>query len=203
VYYVIKPATISTLSQAPPGELLLSDFIPKDELNKAVESVKAQYGFDSAQLKNNAAVLYKGALPGILFPKEEKKIYFFSKPYKIHSIKYFFPGARNSWNNNSVAYIISGLSGKYGIINEREDVVLPFNYDTIEEKDEMFLLKQNAKIGFFIWNTVHPVIQPAYDEYLWKQYIPVNNGWRFTLFKVVQKGKAFFVGENGVAYFKD
>ena len=81
--------------------------------------------------------------------------------------------------------------------------MLPFEYDGIEEKDGFFLLKQNSRIGFFIWNSVYPVVQPAYEEYIGKQHIPVNNGWRFTLFRIMKNGRGGFVGENGVAYFKD
>lgn len=180
------------------------DYIPRDNLNKIIDSVTKEFALESVQLTyNNVAVIYKGATMGILLPDVTKKVYFFSKPYDIQHIKFLSPWSRNSWNKNSAAYIIAKVNGKYGVINEREEQVLPFEYDNIEEKDGFFLLKQNGKIGFFIWNTIYPVIQPAYDEYLWKQYIPVKSRWRFTLFKVVKNGRSGFAGENGVAYFKD
>jgi hypothetical protein len=184
-------------------EVEAMDYVYEDNISSIIDSATTKFGFDSVQLKYHAAVFYIGSERGIILPDATKKVYFFSKPYNISYIKYFLPDSRNNWNKNSAAYIVARLDGKYGIVNERDEIVLPFKYDSIEEKDEFFLLKQNGKIGFFVWNTMYPVIEPAYDEYLRKQYIPVKKEWRFTLFKVVKKGKSFFVGENGVTYFKD
>jgi hypothetical protein len=179
------------------------DYNPKDNINKIIDSATKEFGLDSVLIKyNNAAIFYKGSAKGIILPDVTKKVYIFSKRYNIHYIKYFSPWSRNSWNSNSAAYIIVSLKGKLGMINEREEQVLPFEYDNIEERDRFFLLNQNGKIGFFIWNTIHPVIQPAFDEYLWKVYIPVNNGWRFTLFKIVKNGRTGFVGETGLPISK-
>ena len=191
------------LSQRIPDVETLSRFMTSDDLNKALDSAKEQYGIDSIKLMNNTGIVYKATRTGIFLSGEAKTVYLFSKPYTIHQIKYFSAHSRNSWNKNSAAYIIASIKGKYGIINEREEQVLPFEYDGIEEKDGFFLLKQNSRIGFFIWNSVYPVVQPAYEEYIGKQHIPVNNGWRFTLFRIMKNGRGGFVGENGVAYFKD
>jgi hypothetical protein len=199
----IKLPQENWLSQRVPDVETLADFITADDWDKAVGLAKKQYGIDSVQLINNIGIIYKSGTTGVFLPKESEKIFLFSKPYTITSVKYFSFSSRNSWNKNSMVYIIAGVNSKYGIINEREEQILPFNYDSIEEKDGLFLLKQNGKIGFFIWNTVYPVIQPAYDEYLWSQYILVNRGWRFTLFKVIKNGRVGFVGENGVNYFKE
>jgi hypothetical protein len=179
------------------------DYMSDNNIDKIIDSATKEFGFDSIQLKYQAAVAYKGDKRGIILPDATKKVYLFSKPYDIYHIKYFPPNSRSSWNKNSASYIIASLDGKYGMINEREEQVLPFEYDGIENSNGFFLLKQNNKIGFFIWNTVYPVIQPAYDEYIGERYIPVNNRWRFTLFKIIKNGRTGFVGENGVAYFKD
>lgn len=207
VYYKIKAANTGTLSQEIPKLERLgleTESISKDNIDKFIDSVTKEFGLDSVQIKyNNLAILYKGSAKGIILTDAPKKIYFFSKSYNINYLKYFSPNSRNSWNHNSAAYIIGSLNGKYGIINEMEEQILPFIYDHIEERDGFFLLKQNGKTGFFVWNTMYPVIQPSYDAYLWKQYIPVNNGWRFTLFKIIKNGRTEFVGENGVNYFKD
>ena len=168
-----------------------------------MNSARTEYGLDSIQFKKNSGIVYKDLKQGIFLPMEAKKIYFFSKNYTIHSIKYFASEYRDNLNKPAAAYIIASINGKYGMMNEAEEQVLPFEYDNIEERDGFFLLKRNGKTGFFTWNSFYPVIPPAYDEYVWKVYIPVNNEWNFTLFKIVNKGKVGFVGENGIAYFKD
>lgn len=202
--YTIKTGQRYRSSDVPEMVRLSEDmYIHQENWSKAIESAKTEYSLDSVVFKKNSGIIYKSAKPGVFLPKEAKKVYFFSKNYTIYYIKYFATEYRNSWNKGAAAYIIAGLNGKYGMINETEDQVLPFEYDSIEERDGFFLLKRNGKVGFFIWNTFYPVIQPAYDEYVWKEYIPVSNEWNFTLFKVVKKGKSGFVGENGIAFFKD
>lgn len=89
------------------------------------------------------------------------------------------------------------------MMNETEKEMLPFVYDSIEERDGFFLLTRNGKVGFFVLNTFYPTIQPGYDKYLWKVYLRVNGQWNFTLFKVEKNGKQGFVGENGIAYFRN
>ena len=201
--YIIKEEQGNGSSQIPPPLEELRDGLSQERLSKAIDSVKTEHGFDSVLIKKNSAIIYKGTKQGVFLPGEVKKIYFFSKDYTLHHIKYFNPYERNNWNNFSAIYIIVNLNGKYGIINETEKQVLPFNYDSIEEKDGFFLLKRNGKTGFFTWNSFYPAIQPVYDKYVSKEYIPVNNEWNFTLFKVVKNGKPGFVGENGIAFFKD
>ncbi len=175
--------------------------LSEEELNKAIDSVKIEYGLDSVLIKKNSAIVFKGAKQGVFVPGKVNRVYFFSKNYTTHHIKYFDNYERNTWNNFSALYIIASLNGKYGIMNELEKPVLPFEYDSIKEQDGFFLLKRNGKIGFLTWNSFYPVIQPVYDEYVSKEYIPVNNDWNFTLFKVFKNGKAGFIGENGIAFF--
>lgn len=175
----------------------------QDNVNTTIDSIAKQLRTDSVHVNYNSAILYKGDERGIILPDAAKKVYFFSKPYNIQYIKYFSPNSRNSWNHNSATYIIASINSKYGMINEREEQILPFIYTFIEERDGFFLLKQNGKVGFFIWNTIYPVIQPTYDELIQKYYIAVNNKWRFTLFRIRKNGRTGFVGENGVNYFRD
>ena len=201
--YIIKAEQGFGSSQIPPELEELREVLSRERLNKAIDSVKTEYGFDSVLIQKKSAIVYKGTKQGVFLPSEIKKIYFFSKDYAIHHTKYFDTYERNNWNNFSVIYIIANLNGKFGIMNEAEKLVLPFDYDSIEEKDGFFLLKRNGKTGFFTWNSFYPVIQPVYDEYVGKEYIPVNNEWNFTLFKVMKNGKSGFVGENGIAFFKD
>lgn len=198
----VKLSKQNWLSQRVP-DVETIEYVLKGNSDKFIDSITKQLGLDSVHLEHNSAILYKSDKSGVILADEIKKTYFFLKPYHIQHIKYFSPNSRDSWNHNSAAYIIAILGDKYGMINEREEQILPFMYDYVEERDGFFLLKQNGKIGFFIWNTIYPIIQPEYDEYLWKLYIPVNNKWRFTLFKIMKNGRAGFVGENGLNYFRN
>jgi hypothetical protein len=171
---------------------------PQGDATEAIATAKTEYGLDSIQFRKNSGIVYKNGKQGVFLPKEVKSVYFFSKPYTVHHIKYLA-----SKHNGTVAYIVASVNGKYGMINESEIQILPFEYDGIEERDGIFLLKQNGKVGFFIWNTIYPFIPPVYDELLWKGLLPVNNEWNFLLFQVLKNGKAGYVGENGIPFFKD
>jgi hypothetical protein len=187
----------------PRGVPEIRGYVAPDELNKAADAAKKEFDLDSLRLNNYTGIVFKSKQQGIFLPIEAKKVYLFSKPYSIHSIKYFSPDERGYLKKNSVAYINAVIDGKYGIINEKEEIVLPFEYDHIQEKDGFFLLERNGKISFFIWNSLYPHIQPIFDEYVRKYEIPVNHNWNFILFEIIKKGKPGFVGENGVSYFKD
>jgi len=187
-----------------PGEVQeISGYVAPEELDKAADAAKKEFDLDSIRLNNYTGIVFKGKQQGIFLPVEEKKIYLFSKPDTIHGIKYFPSYDRGYLKKNSAAYIITVIDGKYGMINEKEEIVLPFEYDHIQEKEGFFLLKRNGKAGFFIWNGLYPVIQPIFDEYLRKYEIPANYQWNFILFEIIKQGKPGFVGENGISYFKE
>ena len=186
------------------GELQeIPGYVASEELNKTADAAKKEYDLDSLILNDYTGVAFKEKQQGIFLPVEAQKVYLFSKPYRIHGIKYFSSYQRNQLKKYSAAYVIAVANGKYGMINEKEEIILPFEYDRIEEKEGFFLLKRKGKVGFFIWNTPYPVIQPVYDEYVRKESIPVNNEWNFTLFRVMKNGKPGFIGENGIVFFKD
>jgi len=187
-----------------PGEVQeISGYVAPEELNNAADAAKKEFDLDSLRLTNYTGIVFKDKQQGIFLPLELKKVYLFSNPYTIHGIKYFPSYDRGYLKKNSAAYITAVIDGKYGMINEKEEIVLPFEYDHIQEKEGFFLLKRNGKAGFFIWNGLYPVIQPVFDEYVRKYEIPVNYQWNFILFGVIKQGKPGFVGENGISYFKD
>jgi len=181
----------------------ISGYVSPEDINKEADKARMEYELDSLRVDNYTGFVFKGKQQGIFLPAEAKKVYLFSKPYTIHGIRYFSSYERNYLKKHSAAYLIAVFNGKYGMINEKEEIVLPFEYDHIEEKEGFFLLKRNGKVGFFIWNTHYPVIQPIFDEYVRKYDIPVNDKWSFILFKIFKNGKPGFVGENGIRYFKD
>ena len=193
-------------SSSPGGPADLQEipgYMTPEELNKAGDEAKKEFNLDSLRLNDYSGIVFKGKQQGILLPLEAKKVYLFSKPYTIHGIKYFHSYERGYLKKNSAAYITTVVDGKYGMINEKDEIVLPFVYDNIQEKEGFYLLKRNGKVGFFIWNGLYPDIQPIFDEYVRKYEIPVNYNWNFILFEIVKQGKPGFVGENGISYFKD
>lgn len=186
-----------------PGELQeIPGYVASEELNMTLDAAKKEYDLDSLRLDNYTGIVFKDKQQGIFLPLETKKVYVFTKPYRVHGIKYFPSYDRGYLKKNSAAYITAVIDGKYGMINENEEIVLPFEYDHIQEKEGFFLLKQNGKFGFFIWNGLYPVIQPMFDEYVRKYEVPVNYNWNFILFEIIEQGKPAFVGENGISYFK-
>ena len=99
-----------------------------------------------------------------------------------------------------------GRKGKFGIINEKGEQVLPFEYDLITqlkgyEKD--FELTKKNKKGAYSPFSSHSIISPKYDAISFAQELGVYQQWRFFVYKVMVNNKDGFVGENGVEYFKN
>lgn len=201
VTYTFKRIEVAWLSDIPPDVSQLYNN-PVTNVNE-MDSLKKVYNFDSVRISNHVGIVYKDRRAGIFLPEKTKAIQFFSRPFVIHYVKYFPAHGRNSWNKNSMVHVIVSSNGKYGMINEREEEILPFIYESIEDRYDFYLLKLNDRVGFSVFNTSYPNIQPKYDEYIRKESIPVNHRWSFTLFEVRKKGKAGYVGENGVDFFKD
>ncbi|SEQ21724.1 WG repeat-containing protein [Flavobacterium urocaniciphilum] len=95
--------------------------------------------------------------------------------------------------------------GKYGMLNENNEIVLPFEYDKIEKNGDLYLtlLFQNKKVGIKVFNTIYPTIAAKYLDVLDKESIQINNSWSFNIFLVKTINGIGYVGENGVEYFKN
>jgi WG containing repeat len=186
----------------PPTEQLESD-VSRNEVNQIADSLKMQYSLDSTQVRFNIIIAYKNRMKGVFVPGESKSLHFFSKDYNIHVAHYLLPYQRNNTNKNSAAFIVASLNGHYGMINEKEEEILPFVYDNIEDRSGFYILKRNQQIGFLVTGTIYPFIEPQYDEWISLTVVPVNSRWNFDLFKIKKNGRGGFVGENGVNYFRD
>jgi hypothetical protein len=106
--------------------------------------------------------------------------------------------------NSNFIFVVK-KDGKYGLLNENEKTLLPFEYDLINELAggmRMFELTKNNKKGIFLPNTSYPLIQPKYESVNFTTEIPVNDRWSFVVCRVMLNGKYGYVGENGVEYFK-
>ena len=122
-----------------PGEVSeISGYTSPENINKEADIARKEYDLDSLRVNNYTGIVFKGKQQGIFLPAEPKKVYFFSKPYTIHAIKYFSSYERNYLKKHSAAYLIADLNGKYGMINEKEEIVLPFEYDHIKRKRDFF-----------------------------------------------------------------
>jgi WG containing repeat len=96
---------------------------------------------------------------------------------------------------------------KWGVININNKLLLPIEYDQLKRVEDFFSTylvtsKGNLK-GFFIPSTFYPPIPAVYQDIAYFDSFPVNSNWSFTILKVVKDGRAGFVGENGVEFFKN
>jgi WG containing repeat len=95
--------------------------------------------------------------------------------------------------------------GKCGIINESGDIILNFEYDGIgmlKDYANGFELQQNNKKGALLLYTFYPAIQTKYDSIKYQDALRIRDNWSFSIYKITLDGKAGYVGENGVEYFK-
>lgn len=101
------------------------------------------------------------------------------------------------------AAIIAQKDGKYGMVDRKGNVLLPFEYDGIRFSDPATEAKlhKNGKVGYKILFTHHPTIEPKYDVLDPAYHLPVSSGWSFGIFRVKINGQTAYVGENAVEYF--
>jgi hypothetical protein len=105
------------------------------------------------------------------------------------------------------SYLIAVRKGNYfGLINEKGEEILPFQYDVISALPKYwtgFLTDKDHKKGIFLPYTVYPPLPNKYDSIDCYGHFNVTEQWSFLLFKVSVNGKPGYVGENGVEYFSD
>ena len=105
----------------------------------------------------------------------------------------------------NAGYFAVKKGGRAGIIDESGKIILPFEYDDVQAlslNENGFEVTLNGKKGVYLLNTHYPVIAPKYDSIVFAATVPVSSTWAFTLYKVWVNGKAGYVGENGVEFFK-
>jgi hypothetical protein len=95
--------------------------------------------------------------------------------------------------------------GKLGLIKADNAILVPIEFDKIAPDRNLggFILTKNGKKGLYVRNANYPYINPLYDDIVAKETIPVSYRRSFVLFKVKTAGGESYVGENGVAFFKD
>jgi hypothetical protein len=139
---------------------------------------------------------------------------YWNKYYKVYS-----KGMVGLWNKNllirptysdirriylSKSSMVAARKGKYGLVNLKEQVMIPFAYDDIEMLDQnIFITTIKKKKGAVLLNTFYPPLRNKYDAIAFGANLFVNEGWRFFIFKVVKNGKRGYVGENGIEYFSE
>jgi hypothetical protein len=98
--------------------------------------------------------------------------------------------------------MIAILNGRYGVIDQNEKIVIPFEFDRIHSLNSSFAYTTlKGKEGVWIFNTVYPPIKNLYDRIGFEDRLNVSMRWSFILFKVHRGEKWGYVGENGVEYF--
>lgn len=93
---------------------------------------------------------------------------------------------------------------KYGMVSPKGQEVLPFVYDGFSEiSDQTIVTHQKNKKGIIHLLTQYPPLPCRYDDIQYHKSLPVNKTWNFAIYRVNNTGRAGYVGENGVEYFKD
>ncbi len=93
---------------------------------------------------------------------------------------------------------------KLGVVNESDEVILPFIYDDIvfTENNTQAQLYKDGKQGRKIFFTHHPTIAAKYDHLEFIKNLRVKPGWGFGVFRIKKGDQMGFVGENGVEFFR-
>ncbi|MEM8526298.1 MAG: WG repeat-containing protein [Bacteroidota bacterium] len=142
---------------------------------------------------------------------DERKVYGRSDISGLGSdgiVKTFHYDTRRRYATTAAKYGFRKLhiirkNNKLGVFNEKDEVILPIEYDRlefIEERTQIKLYKQD-KIGLKILFTHHPKIEARYDEISLSTYLRTYRDWTFAIFKVKIGDNHGYIGENGIEYF--
>ena len=178
-----------------------------DSIKEQMGILKNKYQLDSIQnLYKNIFFYYveKNNQQGII--DESLKLFLLSKKYNIVKIN---ASDSTSWmyrDYQSLALFIIEEKGKYGIINEFDDVIVPVEYDSYSYllKNAIITLQKGSKKGAFIINTIYKPIKPKYRDISIEKQLKISDNWGFLILAIEdEKGNKGYVGENGIEYFKN
>lgn len=103
--------------------------------------------------------------------------------------------------NNQYGYVIVATKGnKYGIINEKNQILYPFELDNarrIGYSAGVYELTKGKLAGVYNTYSVYPSIKPKYQAV----ETSFSGGPNFVVYKVWVNGRYGYVGENGVEFF--
>lgn len=94
-------------------------------------------------------------------------------------------------------------NGKAGIINHKNEVVLPLIYDGFVENDIFKPILDN-KIGQLEFEDYSAKMrfECLYESLKYAHYIRLHGVWIFSIYQVKKNGKWGFAGENGIEFFE-
>jgi hypothetical protein len=188
-----------------PPRVMQEEKLYEGDINDLGETLREKYALDSVLLHGNVGLIYKDNKMGVkIFDMKDNSHFFFSEKYTIGEVLYLGEGSFDREKYKAKALLIAiNKEGKHGLITEKEKQILPFEYDAIDENGSYLILTKGGKKGFVILYTPYPFIKANYDAFIDYYSIPVKDDWSFGLFEIEKNGKAGYVGENGVEFFKD
>lgn len=124
--------------------------------------------------------------------------------YKNHFIKPAYDSIAAIYEEY-IIQIIAKKNGAWGLMNEREEVKIPFIYSGIRlESDEVFITSCKGKMGAIILRLGNPINTIACNfDYIRLARNLLTDYARFKVFYVKHKKSFGFTGQNGVQYFND
>lgn len=101
--------------------------------------------------------------------------------------------------------IIARKKGQWGMINENEEVKIPFEYSAVQlVSDEVFITSCKNKMGAVVlWRGNLANTVPCKYDYIKLARNLVTDYARFKVFYVRIKKSGGYTGQNGVPYFND
>ncbi|RAV97711.1 WG repeat-containing protein [Pseudochryseolinea flava] len=203
----ITPVKKVRISEGTGDVLGFAEVAPGDEerntaTQEFVDRIKREYTLDSM---NATPIDFGGVFGSRIYVYQVyakgKTAYLFWNERRIMSIKY--AALSELYLDNGQFSMIAALGGKYGVINQDEQVLVPFQYDGLHTLTPSFVYTINAgKTGVWIFNTVYPPIKCHYDSVKLETRLNVHSRWSFVIFRVKKGNTWGYVGENGVEYFE-
>lgn len=148
-------------------------------------------------------------LKGFRLIENGKVGFVFNKVYRGSLGEMKIPATYDDIKDNRMGLLYAKKGGKWGIINEKNEVVLPFEYDNIISSttfyaDQGGILVQNGLQGFVdVKGTI--IISPKYAEFnFWENAMENTFFPRYKLAKVKTKeGKYGYVDLKGQEYWEE
>jgi len=137
-------------------------------------------------------------------PIREKKTQSVIQPDKILATHDYSRFGEISKKFGFTSLSIVRKDNKVGIVNELDEIIVPFVYDKIQfshNYTEAQLFK-DGKQGRKLFFTNYPLIEAKYDALKHYKYLSVNPRWRFGIFEIKIGDFVGYIGENGIEYFQ-
>lgn len=147
-----------------------------------------------------AYLVKKDGKEGILL--NEKQLFLFDTVYKEPWVFYVNMDTGSAlyktWHCQCL--LLTRKNGKYGIINEKEEVIADFVYDDFGDETDFIELYGQRRADLFIIEPRFKLVRTGYRKISSSFELPLPSGHSFRYFLVESDTGYGYIGENGVEY---